>query len=146
MELGLNLGLDSLTDEELADCFDEMCPCGKDHDADALKKQRTRVRKQLQAASDERLRLIPSRQRFLASGAHGIMARAYEWEAKGIRYVEVFQQGKQPECLIYPDGTAVAPETSQFYGPGGLDYLLAAMGVASPVELFGMFFPDENKA
>ena len=28
MELGLNLGLDALTDEELADCFDEFCRCG----------------------------------------------------------------------------------------------------------------------
>jgi hypothetical protein len=59
MELGLNLGLNKLTGEELADCFDEVCTCEMAHDADALKKQRARVRKQLQAAHDQRLRAIP---------------------------------------------------------------------------------------
>lgn len=141
MELGLNLGLDALTDEELADCFDEFCKCGKDHDPDALKKQRTRVRKQLEAARHENLRAIPSRQRFHACGAHGIIAKAYQSAGKRIRYVEVSQHGRQPECLIYPDGTAVAPENSQFYGTGGLDRVLDAFGVESPQHLFSMFFP-----
>jgi len=141
MELGLNLGLDALTDEELADCFDEFCACGKDHDPDALKKQRARVRKQLEAARIESLRAIPGRQRFAAYGANGMTARRYHWEAKGIRYVEVSQHGKQPECLVYPDGTAVAGGNSQFYGPGGLDRLLEVFGVESPEQLFSMFFP-----
>jgi cytochrome b involved in lipid metabolism len=141
MELGLNLGLNVLTDEELADCFDEFCACGKAHDADALKKQRAHARKQLQLAHDQRLRAIPSRLRFGACGAYGITARAYHWEAKRIRYVEVSQHGKQPECLIYADGTAVAGENSQFYGPGGVDRLLEAFGVESPEQLFSMFFP-----
>jgi len=141
MELGLSLGLDALTDEELADCFDEFCTCGKAHDADALKKQRARVRKQLETARYESLRAIPSRQRFGACGAHGITAKAYHWEAKGIRYVEVSQHGKQPECLIYPDGTAVAVENSQFWGLEGLARLLEAFGVESPEQLFSMFFP-----
>jgi hypothetical protein len=141
MELGLNLGLDALTDEELADCFDEFCKCGKDHDPDALKKQRARVRKQLEAARYENLRAIPSRKRFAAYGADGITARAYHWETKGIRHVEVSLYGKQPECLIYPDGTARAGENSQFYGPAGLDRLLEAFGVESPEQLFSMFFP-----
>ncbi len=144
IELGSNLGLNKLTDEELADCFDEFCTCGKAHDADALKKQRARVRKQLQAAHDQRLRAIPSRQRFDACGAHGITARAYHWEAKGIRYVEISRRGEQPECLVYPDGVVIAVETSQFYRPDGLDRLLEAFGVDSPVQLFCMFFPDEN--
>jgi hypothetical protein len=141
MELGLNLGLDTLTDEELADCFDEFCRCGKDHDPDALKKQRARVRKQLEAARYENLRAIPSRKRFAAYGADGVTARAYHWEAKGIRFVEVSPHGKQPECFIYPDGTAVAVENSQFYSPGGLDRVLDAFGVESPQHLFSMFFP-----
>jgi len=141
MELGLNLGLAKLTDEELADCFDEFCRCGKDHDPDALKKQRARVRKQLEVARYENLRTIPSRQRFHACGAHGITAKAYQSAAKKIRYVEVSQHGKQPECLIYSDGTAVAVENSLFYGPGGLDHLLNAFGVESPEQLFSMFFP-----
>jgi hypothetical protein len=141
MELGLNLGLDTLTDEELADCFDEFCKCGKDHDPDALKKQRARVRKQLEAARHENLRAIPSRQRFHACGAHGIIARACQSAGKRIRYVEVSQHGRRPECLIYPDGTAVATENSQFYGTGGLDRVLDAFGVESPQHLFSMFFP-----
>jgi hypothetical protein len=141
MELGLSLGLDALTDEELADCFDEFCACGKAHDADALKKQRARVRKSLQAAHDQRLRAIPSRERFAVYGAHGLTAKAYHWAAKGIRHVEVSQHGKQPECLIYPDGTAVAVENSQFWGIEGLDRMLEALGVESPEQLFSMFFP-----
>ncbi len=141
MELGLNLGLARLTAEELADCFDEFCKCGKDHDPDALKKQRARVRKQLEAARHENLRAIPSRQRFHACGAHGIIARAYQSAGTRIRYVEVSQHGRHPECLIYPDGTAVATENSQFYGTGGLDRVLDALGVESPQHLFSMFFP-----
>ena len=142
MELGLNLGLDALTDEELADCFDEFCRCGKDHDQDALKKQRARVRKQLEAARYENLRAIPSRKRFAAYGVDGVTASAYHWKAKEIRYVEVSPHGKQPECLIYPDGTPLAGENSQFYGPAGLDRLLEAFGVESPEQLFSMFFPS----
>jgi hypothetical protein len=141
MELGLNLGLAKLTAEELTDCFDEFCRCGKDHDPDALKKQRTRVHNQLEAARYENLRAIPSRQRFHACGTHGLTARAYQSASKGIRYVEVSEHGKRPECLIYPDGKAVAVENSQFYGPGGLDRLLEAFGVESPERLFSMFFP-----
>jgi hypothetical protein len=141
IELGLNLGLAKLTDEELADCFDECCGCGKDHDPDALKKQRARVRKQLEVARYETLRAIPSRKRFAAYGADGITAKANNWEAKGIRYLEVSLHGKPPECFIYPDGKAVAVENSQFYSPGGLDRLLAAFGVESQEQLFSMFFP-----
>jgi len=43
-EIGFDLGLNKLSSEELADCFDAVCPCGRSHDADALKKQRTRFR------------------------------------------------------------------------------------------------------
>lgn len=50
-EVGLDLGLSALTAEELADCFEAICPCGKEHDADALKKQRFRKQKALQKAA-----------------------------------------------------------------------------------------------
>jgi hypothetical protein len=70
-----------------------------------------------------------------------LMARAYHWEAKGIRYVEISLRGEQPGCLVYPDGVVIAVETSQFYRLDGLDRLLEAFGVDSPVQLFSMFFP-----
>src|ERR1700676_3172058 len=89
IELGFGLGLDKLTGDELADCLEEVCPCGNDHDADALKKKMATVRKQLKTASEERLRPIPVRQRFAAHGAHGITAKPYHWVTKGIRHIEI---------------------------------------------------------
>jgi hypothetical protein len=50
LEMGFDLGLNKLSSEELADCFDAVCPCGCPHDADALKKQRERLRAALQDA------------------------------------------------------------------------------------------------
>jgi len=50
LELGWNLRLRRLSAEELADCFDELCPCGEVHDPDALKKLRARVRKRFDSA------------------------------------------------------------------------------------------------
>ena len=50
LEVGLSLGLEKLTAEELADCFDQICPCGENHDADAMKKHRARVSKEVQTA------------------------------------------------------------------------------------------------
>jgi hypothetical protein len=41
-EMGLALGLEVLNEEELADCFDALCPCGCPHSPDALRKQRDR--------------------------------------------------------------------------------------------------------
>jgi hypothetical protein len=43
MRCGLDLGIETLTQEELADCFDEICTCGGTHDAENLRKLRTRV-------------------------------------------------------------------------------------------------------
>ena len=55
LEMGMHMGLDKLTAEELAECFDEVCLCGKEiHDADALKKQRDRLKKTLHAAERPR--------------------------------------------------------------------------------------------
>jgi len=141
LELGMNLGLRSLSAENLADCFDELCPCGKSHDADALKHLRALVVKRLRAARVGNLRRIPHRQRFAVCGANGLTAKPYSWKAKGIRHVEISQNGERPECLIYPDGLVIAAENSQFYQPGGLDRLLEAFGVESAEQLFDMFFP-----
>jgi hypothetical protein len=44
---GIGLGLEHLTSEELADFMNEHCWCGKEHDADALKKQRGRIMQKL---------------------------------------------------------------------------------------------------
>lgn len=46
-ELGLSLGLNRLTENELADCFDAVCPCEKLHSPEALKKTRNRIREAL---------------------------------------------------------------------------------------------------
>jgi hypothetical protein len=142
MELGLSLGLNKLTDEELVDCFDEVCQCGKDHDANALKKQRARLRRVLETARQARWLAIPPRQRFEVYGADGMTAKAYHWQAKGIRHVEVSERGKRSECVIYPDGTALIAKTSRFYGRNGLAHLVGTFGFKRPRELFRMFFPN----
>ncbi len=43
MRMCLDLGIEALTQEELADCFDEVCTCGETHDAENLRKLRTRI-------------------------------------------------------------------------------------------------------
>ena len=43
LRMGLDLGIETLTQEELADCFDEVCTCGATHDPENLRKLRTRV-------------------------------------------------------------------------------------------------------
>jgi hypothetical protein len=45
MIAGLDLGLESVTPNELADCFDALCPCGKEHDPENLEKLRERIDK-----------------------------------------------------------------------------------------------------
>lgn len=49
-EMGLALGLEHLTEEELSECFDALCPCGQSHSSDALRKQRDRIVEDLRAA------------------------------------------------------------------------------------------------
>jgi hypothetical protein len=43
MQTGLELGLRNLSPAELADCYDELCNCGKSHDPENINKLRTRV-------------------------------------------------------------------------------------------------------
>jgi len=45
ISLGLDLGILSLTADELADCFNALCPCGKEHDPGNLSKLRRRIEK-----------------------------------------------------------------------------------------------------
>jgi hypothetical protein len=40
---GLDFGLKALNQEDLAECFDEICPCSKLHSSDYLKKLRTQI-------------------------------------------------------------------------------------------------------
>jgi hypothetical protein len=48
MEAGWGLGLQTLTAEELAACFDNLCTCGVEaHDADSLRKLRTWYKKKI---------------------------------------------------------------------------------------------------
>jgi hypothetical protein len=49
MAAGLDFGLDTLTANELADCFDALCTCGvEQHDPENLRKLRTRILRSLQ--------------------------------------------------------------------------------------------------
>lgn len=50
LRMGFPLGLDKLTAEELADCFEAVCPCEIEHTADGLKKQRKRLLADIEAA------------------------------------------------------------------------------------------------
>jgi len=45
MQAGLELGFRDFSPAELADCYDEMCNCGKSHDPENTNKLRTRVLK-----------------------------------------------------------------------------------------------------
>jgi hypothetical protein len=50
MIAGLDLGIDKLNPEELADCFDSLCTCGRPHFSENLRKLRTRLTKALAKA------------------------------------------------------------------------------------------------
>jgi hypothetical protein len=60
MRCGLGLGIETLTQEELADCFDEVCTCGGTHNEENLRKLRTRVIKMMERLT--RRSLPPKRQ------------------------------------------------------------------------------------
>lgn len=108
LELGLHLGLKLLTAEELADCFEEVCSCGKPHDADALKKQRARVLRDLETALEQSIRFAlrrPPWERFAVYGAEGFMAKGYR-PRDGSRYVEISRQGRGLECIVDKENVA----------------------------------------
>jgi len=45
MVQGLDFGIDSLNEWELASCFDEICPCAQKHSVESMKKFRLKVKK-----------------------------------------------------------------------------------------------------
>jgi hypothetical protein len=50
---GLDLGLEALTPQELAYCFDALCPCGDEHDPENLRKLRKRIDASFPLASSD---------------------------------------------------------------------------------------------
>jgi hypothetical protein len=145
-EIGLDLGLSALTPEELADCFDAVCPCGKIHDADALKKQRSRKQKAIQKARD-----------WLAADRAKMSTREWMWVygmyrlyAKGVpligdvpRRVYVGNLGERPFCYIDEQGDIAVDDGSKFTSSSVPRELPHAFGVESSRELFTMFFPGD---
>jgi hypothetical protein len=147
LELGLHLGLKVLSAEELADCFDEVCACGRSHDADALKKQRLRVLKDLEKALSEGLLYKlrkPAWERFAVYGADGFMAKRYR-PRDGRRYVEISRQGKGFECIVEADGTVTGfRENTEAGYPEVLRHIPSAFFAPSNEQLFKMFFPEDD--
>jgi len=62
MAFGLEFGLDKLTLNELADCFDALCACGKEpHDPDNLRKLRKSILKSLERLDAKTAALRPEK-------------------------------------------------------------------------------------
>jgi len=146
LELGLHLGLKVLSSEELADCFEEVCICGKFHDADALKKQRSRVLRDLETALQEGLRYRlrrPSWERFAVYGADGFVAKGYR-PREGSKYIEISRWGKGFECIVEADGTVTGyRENGTEVGyPEVLRHIPSVFFVPSNELLFKIFFPN----
>lgn len=135
----------ALSGEELADCFDEVCACGRSHDADALKKQRSRVLKDLETTLQEGLRYAlrrPSWERFAVYGANGFVAKGYR-PRDGRKYVEISRRGKGFECVVEADATVTGfREDTEVGYPEVLRHIPSAFFVASNEQLFKMFFPE----
>jgi hypothetical protein len=143
LELGLHLGLKVLSAEELADCFDEVCPCGKTHNADALKKQKARVLKDLEATFSQSLRYAlrrPPWERFAVYGAEGFIARGYS-PRDGSRYVEISREGTGLEYIVEEGTVESCSPKAEFGFPEVLRRLPAAFFATTTEELFEMFFP-----
>jgi hypothetical protein len=145
LELGLHLGLQVLSSEELADCFEELCSCGKFHDADALKKQRSRVLKDLERSLQQGLRYAlrrPSWERFAVYGANGLIAKGYR-PRDGSKYVEISRRGRGFECIIEVDSTVTGfREDTEVGYPEVLHHIPSAFFVPTIEQLFKMFFPE----
>jgi hypothetical protein len=142
LELGLHLGLKVLTAEELAACFDEVCSCGMTHNADALKKQRARVLKDLERSLSQSLQYAsrrPARERFVVYGAEGFIAKGYA-PRDGSRYVEISRLGRGLEYLVEEDTVEGYSPEAEFGFPEVLRRLPAAFFVSDVQQLFQMFF------
>lgn len=155
LEMGLDMGLNELTPEDLADCFDVICPCGKSHDADALKKQRLRIRTAFEEMKTwlykERAK-IPTRERMVVYGKDGLAARGVRSQDGKTREVVVgVRRGPPPppkegyflaDCRIREDERLEIREGSPFTSRAVLRKLPTAFNVKTIRELFAMFFPD----
>jgi hypothetical protein len=150
LEMGLDMGLDRLTPEELADFFDAFCPCGKIHDADALKKQRLRTRKALRAIEAwmvEQRSKIPTRELMTVYGKGNLAAQAVR-EGNTQLVVVGEHQGIPPDdriiadCYVKRDGTIVILAGSKLSVRSAVRKIPAAFGVKTTLELFNMFFPS----
>lgn len=143
IEFGLDLGLSTLGPEELADCFDDICPCGKVHDADALKKQRSRKQKAIQKArrwlASERAKMS-TREWMAAYGMHGLYAKGAPSISGVPRRVYVGRIGELAFCRIDEQGDMVVLQGSQFASGSFVEELPRAFGVTSSQEIFAMFF------
>jgi hypothetical protein len=141
--IGLDLGLNELTDEELADCFDAVCPCGKSHDADALDKQRDRKKKELQKARDwlasERAKM-PSREWMTVYGSHDVCAKAAPADGDFPPRVYVGEIGKRAACFVDGQGDLFDVKGKKLGSRSLARKLPHAFFVSSPKELFVMFF------
>jgi hypothetical protein len=143
LELGMHLGLKLLTAEELADCFEEVCPCGKRHDADALKKQRARVLKDLETALEQGIRYAlrrPPWERFAVYGAEGFVAKGYR-PRDGSRYVEISRKGIGLECIVDEANVIGYSQDPNLRSPQVLRYLPKVFFVLGVEQIFEMFFP-----
>jgi hypothetical protein len=143
LELGLHLGLSELSAEELADCFEAVCPCGKEHTADALKKQRGRVQEDIDAALRVKAEYFlkrPAWERLAVCGTDGFIAKAYR-PRDGSEYVEITRNGRL-EYVIYPDRIAGYNEESEISGFQSVSLVPAVFFVKTIDELFATFFPN----
>jgi hypothetical protein len=142
IELGSGLGIAELTAEELADCFESICPCGKEHNADAMKNQRRRVLRQLQLALEESWKLTPPRERYSVYGANGYIARPYRHSA-GKPYVEISRRGKGLEYIVGKGEIAGYSNQAEFDSIEVVSCLPRCFFLRSTDEIFEMFFLDQ---
>lgn len=89
LRVGLDLGLESLSEEELADCFDALCKCGKRHTPDNLRKLRTRLLKTVERLTPARARSVDPVRRDHALTTTADMAQLISHvQIEGVRTVE----------------------------------------------------------
>jgi hypothetical protein len=145
--LGLDLGLSALTEEELANCFDAVCPCGKSHDPDSLKQQRRRKNRELKKArmwlASEAAK-IPACERMAVYGAHEVYARAAHSTELPQRRVYIGEIGKWPACYIDERGDAFNLKGSKV-ASAVAEGLPGGFCLSTSRELFAMFFPPKRK-
>jgi hypothetical protein len=141
LDLGLDLGLSALNPEELADCFDCVCPCGRIHDADALKKQRSRKQKALKMATNwliaERAKMS-TREWMAAYGMYGLQAKGVPAVGEIGRRVYVGKVGQLPWWHVDEQGRLFSH--SEFDEESVAKELPYAFAVSTLRELFDMFF------